>query len=117
MSKKEDGCHDHQDTDLLRCGVDDKHGTCRSGIGTGTASDSVAQNPAVKSPDAITWGDLAKGHNSFTAAQMMRRLEKAGYRKVRHLRLDGDGLWHADAKMNDQPVHVALDYKGNVAEQ
>lgn len=81
------------------------------------ASDNAPQNPAVKSPDAITWGDLAKGQNSFTAAQAMRRLEKAGYRNVRHLKLDSDGLWHADAKMNDQAVHVALDYKGNVAEQ
>jgi len=81
------------------------------------ASDRAPGNPAVKSPDAITWGDLAKGHNSFTAAQAMRRLEKAGYRDVRHLKLDGDGLWRADARMNDQAVHVALDYKGNVAEQ
>lgn len=81
------------------------------------ASDSAPGNPAVKSPDAITWGDLAKGHNSFTATQAMRRLEKAGYRHVRHLKLDADGLWQADAKMNDQAVHVALDYKGNVAEQ
>ncbi|WP_421854799.1 hypothetical protein [Novosphingobium sp.] len=80
------------------------------------ASESAAQNAAVKSPDTITWGDLAKGHNSFTASQAQDRLEKAGYRKVTRLRLDGDGLWLADATMNDVAVHVALDFKGNVAE-
>lgn len=80
------------------------------------ASDSAAPNAAVKSPDTIVWGDLAKGHNSFTASQAKDRLEKAGYRKITRLRLDGDGLWQADATMNDQPVRVALDFKGNVAE-
>lgn len=80
------------------------------------ASDSAAQNAAVKSPDAINWGDLAKGHNSFTASQAKSRLEKAGYRKVTRLTLNSDGLWLAEATMNDVPVHVALDYKGNVAE-
>lgn len=81
------------------------------------ASDNAPQNPAMKSPDTITWGDLAKGHNSFTANQAMRRLARAGYSHVRHLKLDSDGLWHADAMMNGEAVHVALDYKGNVAEQ
>lgn len=80
------------------------------------ASDNAGQNAAVKSPDTITWGDLAKGQNSFTASQARDRLEKAGYRNVTRLKLDADGLWLADATMNNEAVHVALDYKGNVAE-
>ena len=82
-----------------------------------TATDQATQNPAVKSPNAISWGDLGKGHNSFTRAEAISRFEKAGYTHVSHLRLDGDGLWQANAMNHDRPVHVALDYKGNLAEQ
>ena len=81
------------------------------------ASDNASQNPAMKSPGTIAWGDLSKGHNSFTATEAKSRMEKAGYRHVSHLMLDNDGLWQANAKSNEKTVHVALDYKGNLAEQ
>lgn len=78
-------------------------------------SDHAPANVAIKSPDAITWGNLGKGHNSFTAGEAKARLEKAGYTGVAQLKLDKDGLWQGNAKSKGKPVHVALDYKGNVA--
>jgi hypothetical protein len=101
-----------------------------SALGLGIASASLAQdqgppatdpsaaaNPAVKSPSDTGLGSLAKGHNSFTRGQAKGRLEKAGYTAVSGLQLDGDGLWQAQATKDGQSVHVALDYKGNIATQ
>lgn len=74
-------------------------------------------NPAVKSPSDTASHPLAKGHNSFTKSQAQSRLEKAGYTDVTGLTLDQDGLWQAQASKNGQSIHVALDYKGDIAEQ
>jgi hypothetical protein len=84
----------------------------------GPAADpSASQNPAVKSPNDMTQAALAKGHNSFTKAEARARIQKAGYSDIKSLMLDADGLWQATALQNGQSVHVALDYKGNVAAQ
>jgi hypothetical protein len=80
-----------------------------------TASDHAPANPVIKSPDAITWGKLSKGRNSFTQGEAGKRLGKAGYTHITQLQLDKDGLWQGRAKFNGRPVRVALDYKGNVA--
>lgn len=80
-----------------------------------TASDHAPANPALKSPDKITWGQLGKGKNSFTRSEAKERLEKAGYTRVDKLMLDKDGLWQGRAQLDGQAVHVALDFKGNVA--
>ena len=79
------------------------------------ADPSASQNPAVKSPNDMAQGALAKGHNSFTKGEARARIEKAGYTDVQNLMLDADGLWQATAMQNGASVHVALDYKGNVA--
>ena len=81
------------------------------------ADPGATQNPALKSPNDMTQAALAKGHNSFTKAEARARIEKAGYSDVKNLMLDTDGLWQATALQNGQSVHVALDYKGNVASQ
>jgi hypothetical protein len=100
-----------------------------AGLALGLASSALAQgatpmadasanaNPAVKSPDAMGPTPLAKGHNSFTMGQAKGRIEKAGYTGVSGLTLDSDGLWQGQATKDGQSVHVALDYKGNVATQ
>jgi hypothetical protein len=81
------------------------------------ASDHAPHNPAMKSPDAYSWGTLSKGHNSFTASEAIRRFKKAGYTNVTNVTLDHDGLWQAHAMNHDRMVDVALDYKGTLAEQ
>ncbi len=65
----------------------------------------------------MTHAALAKGHNSFTEAEASSRIRSAGYTDVKGLMLDADGLWRASAMQNGQSVHVALDYKGNLASQ
>jgi hypothetical protein len=82
-----------------------------------TADPSAPPNQAVKSPSETAAAPLAKGHNSFTGAQAKSRIEKAGYTDVSMLDLDADGLWQATANHDGQNVHVALDYKGDVAAQ
>ncbi len=81
------------------------------------ADPAAAQNPALKSSKTVDHAPLAKGHNSFTKGEARARLRKAGYADVKGLTLDGDGLWQATAMQNGQSVHVALDYKGDVASQ
>jgi hypothetical protein len=80
-----------------------------------TTDPAAAANPAVKSPTDTSAAPLAKGHNSFTKGQAQDRIQKAGYTNVSGLTLDTDGLWQATAMMQGQSVHVALDYKGDVA--
>lgn len=82
-----------------------------------TADPSAPPNPPVKAPSNTSAESLAKGHNSFTRGQAKSRIEKAGYTNVSIVNLDSDGLWQATATRDGQSVHVALDYKGNVATQ
>jgi hypothetical protein len=82
-----------------------------------SADASAAPNPALKSPNDMTHVALAKGHNSFTKGEARARIHKAGYSKIHDLTLDADGLWQGTAMLAGQPVHVALDYKGDVASQ
>ena len=60
---------------------------------------------------------LERGANSFTEGEVRRRLERAGYREVKDLKKDGDGIWHASALVDGKPASVGLDFKGNVAVQ
>jgi hypothetical protein len=80
-------------------------------------TNNAPQNPALKSPDVMVWTDLAKGHNSFTQREAVSRFRKAGYTDVSTPMLDEEGLWQATASNHGKPVHVALDYKGNLAER
>lgn len=83
--------------------------------GTAYAQDAQAgnHNPAVKDSTPHTVGMPAKGHNSFTKDQAMKRLAKAGY-AVSSLAKDADGAWTGMATKDGKSVTVALDYKGNV---
>jgi hypothetical protein len=81
------------------------------------ADPSAPANPAVHSSSDMTSQALAPGHNSFTRSQAASRIASAGYTNVANLVLDGQGLWQATAMRDGQSVHVALDYKGNVAAQ
>lgn len=60
---------------------------------------------------------LEKGANSFTEGEARRRLEKAGFRDVRDLKKDADGIWRGSAMLDGKPAQVGLDFKGNVAAQ
>jgi len=80
-----------------------------------TPDPDAMQNPAVKSPNKMTSGPLAAGHNSFTKSEARSRIEQAGYTNVTALKLDENGLWKAQATRDGQHIVVALDYKGDIA--
>lgn len=72
-------------------------------------------NVALKSPEVIPYGKLARGKNSFTRDQAVERFTKAGYSRIATPMLDKDGLWQATAVKNDRLVRIALDFRGNLA--
>lgn len=59
-------------------------------------------------------GAPVAGKNSFTEAQAKSRIEKAGYKNIRDLKLDSQGVWRATADKNGKPMGVSLDFQGNV---
>jgi hypothetical protein len=81
------------------------------------ADPSAPANPAIHGSGDSNGAPLAQGHNSFTKSQAADRIQKAGYTDVTDLTLDAQGLWQATAMRDGQTVHVALDYKGDVATQ
>ena len=54
------------------------------------------------------------GANSFTEAQAVDRIEKAGFTAVSGLKKDDQGIWRASAMQGGKSMSVALDFKGNV---
>lgn len=70
-------------------------------------------NPA--GTGALSNVKLETGSNSFTEGEARNRLEKSGYRDVKDLKKDAEGIWRANAMMDGKPAQVGLDFKGNVA--
>ena len=58
---------------------------------------------------------LEPGANSFTENEARRRLETSGFRDVKDLKKDADGIWRGTATMDGKATPVGLDFKGNVA--
>jgi len=93
--------------------------------GADLAGGAVAQNagppanhdagtPAVAKPGVNNPGAPVAGANSFTKAEALSRIEKAGYTNVADLIKDKDGIWRGKAAKGDTTVDVALDFQGNV---
>lgn len=58
---------------------------------------------------------LEKGANSFTEGEAHSRLERAGFKDVKELKKDDQGIWRGSAMLDGKSVGVGLDFKGNVA--
>ena len=54
------------------------------------------------------------GKNSFTAAQVTKRLQDNGYSNVTGLAQDDKSVWHGNAMKGGATVSVAVDYQGNI---
>jgi hypothetical protein len=67
------------------------------------------------STSGLSTSGLSKGANSFTEAQARSRLQHHGYAQVSALTKDQDGIWRGSAMRNGTPVHVSVDYKGNIS--
>lgn len=74
-----------------------------------------ANNPGTTGTAASA--KLEEGANSFTEAQVRKRLEDAGYKEPKDLKKDDTGIWRGTAMMNGKSVGVGVDFKGNVAVQ
>lgn len=74
-----------------------------------------AQDGKPASMGELTSVKLEKGANSFTEGEARRRLEKAGFRDVKDLTKDADGIWGGSATRDGKPATVGLDFRGNVA--
>lgn len=72
--------------------------------------------PAVVDPDNTnkTTAAPVEGKNSFTEAQVTKRLNDNGYSNVTGLMKDAQSVWHANAMQGGKPVKVAVDYQGNI---
>ncbi|MBV9569799.1 MAG: hypothetical protein JO056_00980 [Alphaproteobacteria bacterium] len=79
-----------------------------------TPARSGPNNAAVKSPDTNISSAPVKGANSFTMGEAKTRIEAHGYTHVSALKKDKDGVWRGMAQKDGQPVHVSLDFEGNV---
>jgi hypothetical protein len=55
-----------------------------------------------------------KGANSFTMSEARSHIMGQGYTQVKMLKKDNAGVWRGTAMKNGAPVHVSLDYQGNV---
>lgn len=86
-------------------------------IASGASAQSAqphSRNPAVKDNTVAHVRAPAQGRSSFTEAQARGRIVKAGYARVSGLAKDRSGVWRGTAVRRGKPVHVGLDYKGNV---
>ena len=90
---------------------------------TAVAQDTRTNNSP--NPPAVSTGDEnsktsaapVAGKNSFTETQARNRLDARGYKDVKGLNIDDQGIWHGSAMKGGKTVNVTLDYQGNIAEQ
>lgn len=83
---------------------------------TGVAGAAGNRNQAVAST-AANAPQPAKGANSFSRGEAVRRIEREGYTKVADIKKDRDGIWRGRGMKDGADVGVWLDYKGNIGQQ
>jgi len=79
-----------------------------------TPAQSGPQNPAIKTEHGNNSNMPVKGANSFTMSEARSHITGQGYTHVTMLKKDNAGVWRGTAMKNGQPVHVSIDYQGNV---
>jgi hypothetical protein len=84
------------------------------GTECGAAGKSRCRYPRCREAWCEQPGAPVAGANSFTKAEALSRIEKAGYTNVSGLAKDKDGIWRGKANNGSAMVPVALDYQGNV---
>ncbi len=87
---------------------------------TGTPSSDAPNAPVITplpNPNAGLASTPEKGANSFTQSQARARIVGHGFTDVASLAQDGAGVWRGTAMRDGKPVHVWLDFRGNVGIQ
>ena len=82
----------------------------------GASAASGDNNQAVATTDSNAM-QPAHGANSFSRGEARRRIESHGFQNVSDLRKSNHGVWMGKGMKDGQPVHVWLDYKGNVGQR
>jgi hypothetical protein len=104
----------------LRLGVASLVLACTIGAVSAQTTAPAANDPARPATAANTKQTekppLA-GANSFTETQARDRIAEAGFKDVKNLKKDGNGVWRGIANKGDSQVNVALDYRGNVVQE
>jgi hypothetical protein len=81
-----------------------------------TAAPGAADQPARSTSSQATNPPLP-GANSFTETQARDKIVEAGFKDVKNLKKDDQGVWRGIAKKGETQVNVALDFKGNVVQE
>lgn len=102
----------------LRLGVASIVLACTVGaVSAQTAAPGATNDPARPAATKQTEKAPLPGANSFTEAQARDRIAGAGFRDVKSLKKDTEGVWRGIARKGDSQVNVALDYRGNVVQE
>ena len=80
-------------------------------------TDMMDKNNPGTTGTVATNAKLEPGANSFTEAQARSRMEQAGFKDVKDLKKDDQGIWRGQAMRDGKPVTVGFDFKGNMAAQ
>jgi len=72
--------------------------------------------PTAEPANVIDRSGPVPGANSFTEAQARTRLRDHGYGQVSALIKGSDGIWRGSAIRNGSPVHVSVDFKGDISD-
>jgi hypothetical protein len=84
---------------------------------TTTPATTPADNKPARETSANATNPPLPGANSFTEAQARERIGEAGFKDVKDLKKDDQGVWRGMAKKGDTQVNVALDFRGNVVQE
>jgi len=74
-------------------------------------------NNAVNTAPQNNPGAPHPGANSFTEGQARSRIQDKGFKDVKDLKKDEQGIWRGHAMKDGKQTNVALDYQGNVVAQ
>jgi hypothetical protein len=102
----------------LRLGVTSLVLACTIGAASAQTTAPAANDPArpATAANATEKPPLA-GANSFTETQARDRIAEAGFKDVKSLKKDANGVWRGIASKGDSQVNVALDFRGNVVQE
>ena len=100
----------------LRLGVASLVLACTIGAVSAQTTAPGTNDPArpATAANAKTEKPPLAGANSFTETQARDRIVEAGFKEVKNLKKDANGVWRGVANKGDSQVNVALDYRGNV---
>ncbi|EJF82200.1 hypothetical protein [Bartonella doshiae] len=57
------------------------------------------------------------GQNSFTASQIKNCLIQNGFKNIKRIRLDDEGIWRALVEFKEHHLIISIDYSGVVSIQ